>query len=205
MPDIYFYSAKYEAGDEDDLRSKSVTVMFCEDGGLNITKVKGEVRKYFNYNFQTDEILILGPNYAEEELVSIFIDQFAEAFEGVPTLHEQHLKESIRVYGFDKDGKLACLSEGQEMEEKHIKLLLNIGLTNIFVSRGGLIESSGAAHHFIFPSGKHCNKFLRTGNVLLHSSEIYFIAFNLLEKFLEGDTHHIGISKNSFFSATYFS
>lgn len=191
MPDIYFYSAKYEMGEAEEVRSQSVTVMFCEDGNLNIGKVKGEVRNHFNYHFQTDEILIVGPNYASNELQSIFIENFAEAFEGVPTLHEQHLRESIRVYAFDKDGKLECLSNGQEIAPENIRLLLNIGLTNIFVNRGGLIEASGEAHHFIFPSGKHCNKFLRTGNILLHSSEIYFIAFNLLGKFNEEDVHHI--------------
>src|SRR5690606_2092758 len=41
------------------------------------------------------------------------------------------------------------------------------------------------AHHFVFPSGKHCDRFLRTGNILLIGSEIYFIAFSLLRHFDE--------------------
>ncbi|UFH57576.1 hypothetical protein [Spirosoma sp. KNUC1025] len=51
-----------------------------------------------------------------------------------------------------------------------------------------MIEATGGAHHFVFPSGKHCNKFLRTGNILLHSSEIYFIAFCLLPR-LRNEEH----------------
>src|SRR5690606_43756 len=61
--------------------------------------------------------------------------------------------------------------------------IINQGLTNIFISNGGLVESNGISHHYVFPSGKHSSKFLRTANVLVKKSEIDFIALNTLHQF----------------------
>lgn len=46
-----------------------------------------------------------------------------------------------------------------------------------------MVESTGTHHHFVFPSGKHSDRFLRVANVLLYSSEITFIAHALLNRF----------------------
>ena len=47
-------------------------------------------------------------------------------------------------------------------------------------NNGGLVEST-SDHHIVFPSKKHCSKFIRTGNVLINQSEVFFIAVQLLK------------------------
>ena len=54
----------------------------------------------------------------------------------------------------------------------------------IFKNNGGLVEST-PDHHFVFPSNKHCSKFIRTGNVLINQSEIFFLGVQLL-KYIQG-------------------
>ncbi|MEJ7821611.1 MAG: hypothetical protein WKF85_04775 [Chitinophagaceae bacterium] len=116
----------------------------------------------------------------------LFITDQADTFKDIPKLQRDHLSNSLYLFTFNKDGILDCVNKPDLNSKKVIDKIINDGLITIFKERGGLIEAKGNAHHFVFPSGKHCNKFLRTGNILLYSSEIYFIAFTLLSKFKEG-------------------
>jgi hypothetical protein len=54
-------------------------------------------------------------------------------------------------------------------------------LTALFTTRGGLLESTSAVH-YIKPSQRHTDKFLRTGNVLQRSAEIEIIAWSCLSR-----------------------
>ena len=65
-------------------------------------------------------------------------------------------------------------------ENKFISHLVRSGLATIFKNNGGLVEST-PDHHFVFPSHKHCAKFIRTGNVLVNQSEIFFLSIQLLK------------------------
>lgn len=117
----------------------------------------------------------------KNKLEDVFIKKLDSTFKGIPKRHETLLSESLHIINFDKTGKLSC---DKNLPENFVKLYLNEGLQHIFIKRGGLVTAQGA-HHFVFPSGKHCDKFLRTGNILLFSTEIYFIAFALLKHFNE--------------------
>jgi hypothetical protein len=63
------------------------------------------------------------------------------------------------------------------------------GLMHIFTSRRGILESGGA-FHYVKPSGKHSDKFVRTANVLIRGAEVHFIAFWLVPH-LETAVRHI--------------
>ncbi|MGP1993013.1 hypothetical protein D9V96_014150 [Zobellia laminariae] len=78
--------------------------------------------------------------------------------------------------------KKSLLKDLTNTEVDFFNYLNRNGTTQIFKNRGGLVESS-PDHHFVFPSKKHSEKFIRTGNVLKNSAEIVFIAVQLLEKF----------------------
>lgn len=75
--------------------------------------------------------------------------------------------------------------------KENFKEIINQGLANIFISNGGLVESNGISHHYVFPSGKHSTKFLRTANVLVQKSEIDFIGLNLLHLFKNTEIRNI--------------
>jgi len=188
MPNFYIYTSGYQKENgEGEKCHCSVTVIFCDRDTTEKVNLQGEIKKFYESNYQTDEIFVIGGDYCEAMLDRLFVHDHMDVFKDIPKLQRDHLSESLHVFTFNKDGRLHCINK-TEVEPAITDLIVKEGLINIFRERGGLIEAKGSAHHFVFPSGKHCNKFLRTGNILLHSCETYFIAFTLLSKFKE-DTH----------------
>src|SRR5690606_6416327 len=149
---------------------------------IDKNKLIDEIGRFYEMHSQTDKIVVIGGNYIKNELKEIFINEQDKTFKRVPKRHETSLFNNIHLLTFDHTGRLSTLGESERLPDEFYEGFLNEGLQNIFIKRGGLVETGGT-HHYVFPSGKHCDKFLRTGNILLYSSEIYFIAFSLL-KFL---------------------
>lgn len=190
MSDFYIYSSRYEKTNSHHEKVPcSVTVIFCGGPTINDINIQSEIKDFYDSNYQTDEIFVIGGEYDKARLKEVFTNNYLETFKYIPKLESQHLSDSISILNFDKNGKLSyskVCKQGQA-DLKVLKYLINDGLIKIFIKRGGLIEAKGDAHHFVFPSGKHCNKFLRTGNILMNSAEIFFIAFCLLSRFKENE------------------
>lgn len=186
MPNFYIYTSKYyKENGHDEKMPCSVTVIFCDRDSIEKASLQSEIKKFYESNYQTDEICVIGGEYSDALLTKLFITDQLDTFKDIPKIQRGHLKESLYLFTFDKDGNLDCSNSPGVITKETTDLIINDGLVHIFKERGGLIEAKGDAHHFVFPSGKHCNKFLRTGNILLHSSEMYFIAFTLLSKYKE--------------------
>lgn len=83
---------------------------------------------------------------------------------------------------------LACFgADGRidgALSERDVSKILHSVLTDLFVERGGLLESTSAVH-YIKPSQRHTDRFLRTGNVLQRSAEIEIIAWACLSRMPE--------------------
>lgn len=166
----------------------SVTVLFCDGDTIGELSLQAAIKEFYATNYQTDEIVVIGGRYNQNRLEELFIANQLDTFKHIPKMQRDHLAQSLSLLTFDASGSLACHNKPETIPAEALKRLINDGMIVIFTQRGGLIEATGDAHHFVFPSGKHCNKFLRTGNILLHSSEIYFIAFNLL-RHLDENNH----------------
>jgi hypothetical protein len=192
MSQFYIYSYTYvkdasqatsTTGDEPtqvtDKVNTSATIIFCENDIL-ISAIQADLKIFYETHSQTDEIYVFGGDHVKAALLHAFGTKAEETFRYIPEAHKLQLKDHLYVYLFDEAGKHHSLISGKyPPAEDFFQPMFNEGLLNIFVSRGGLIESK-ETHHYVFPSGKHCDKFLRTGNILIHGAEIYFIAFNLL-------------------------
>jgi hypothetical protein len=63
------------------------------------------------------------------------------------------------------------------------------GAFEIFTQHQGMLEASDT-HHYVKPSLKHTDRFIRSGSVLVHGVEIEFLAVWLLH-LLTNDTRHI--------------
>jgi len=186
MPNFYIYTSKYDKiNGHGEKVPCSVTVIFCERDSIDKKNLQSEIKRFYESNYQTDQIFVIGGEYNEGALKRLFVDEQLDTFKDIPKLQRDHLADSLFLFTYDKDGNLECSNKPGAIKKEITTTVIQEGLINIFKVRGGLIEAKGSAHHFVFPSGKHCNKFLRTGNILLHSCEIYFIAFNLLAKYKE--------------------
>jgi len=183
MNNFYIYKFNYSKKEDGKDIDISASVIFCDRETISEDNLKEEIRKFYEINYQTDEIYVIGSQLQEDLLKEVFIERQDKTFIGIPKKQETHLSDSLHLLTFNKLGELSCCNE-KKIPMEFLKIFLNEGLQNIFINRGGLVISEGS-HHFVFPSGKHCDKFLRTGNVLLVSSEIYFVAFALLKHFDE--------------------
>ncbi|MFV8373039.1 hypothetical protein [Flavobacterium sp. LB2P74] len=182
MKNFYIYKFDYIVKSTE--KPISATVIFCDNTILNEVNLKVEIKNFYEECSQTDKIFIIGGEYLQDEMIKVFIDNKESTFIGIPRREDTSFYENIYILSFNKSGVLKLINRDGDIPAKFKEYFLNEGLQNIFIKRGGLVETEGT-HHYVFPSKKHCNKFLRTGNILLYSSEIYFIAFALLKHFDE--------------------
>ncbi|NHN24953.1 hypothetical protein FIA58_004610 [Flavobacterium jejuense] len=188
MNSFYIYRFEHKKNNENgENYDSSTTVIFCPGESINNTNLQTEIRLFYEKYHHTDEIIVIGGNNIKDELIENFITNQSDTFKYLHKVDKDYLASHLFVFAFNANGSLIPLNS-KTISDNLEKKILNEGSQNIFINRGGFVESKGA-HHFVFPSGKHCNKFLRTGNILLHSSEIYFIGFTLL-KFYNVEKHN---------------
>lgn len=183
-----FYIYKYDYKESKDLVTHTITstIIFCDNTYIDSNKLINEIGRFYEIHSQTDKIFIIGGSYLKRDLIKVFQSEKENTFKKIPKRDETSLYENVHILSFDAQGFLSSL-DGKKIPKNFQEGYLNEGLQNIFINRGGLVETEGT-HHYVFPSGKHCDKFLRTGNILLHSCEIYFIAFSML-KYLDENKH----------------
>ena len=174
MGKYYIYNAKVKSK-----KYKQVTVIFNPDIKFNYNSLKQELTEHYRVSSQTDALLFLiGSDYEniEEEINS----NIELIFKSIPKVQEESFIDNLLYLRYDNN---ELLVKKNSFLQKNIKEIINKGLASIFIKNGGLIETNGMAHHYVFPSGKHSSKFLRTANVLVKKSEIDFIGINTLHLF----------------------
>lgn len=85
----------------------------------------------------------------------------------------------LKPLAFDRGGQIRRLS-GEPDEVSLTEKVTREGLRWIFEERKGMLRA-GPGFHYVNPSERHTTGFIRTGNVLLHSAEISFVAMGLLK------------------------
>ncbi|TKC59175.1 hypothetical protein FBD94_16725 [Pedobacter hiemivivus] len=168
---------------------KSVTVVFIHQESLdNQGYVADEIKKFFQINTLSDYVLVLLPDYFKAEQQAWFTSDKENTFKRLPGKSAEYFEDHYFVYTYDQSSKKKSVLKPIIMNhDGFFKKMFRHGSTEIFIKNGGLVESS-VDHHFVFPSKKHCSKFIRTGNVLGNSSEVFFIAYQLMPYFLDRQT-----------------
>jgi len=182
MGKYYIYNAKLE-----DKKHKNATIVFNPDIDFDFNTLKNELTEYFRYFHQTSTLVFLHCKGNKDVQKSVEANLEA-IFKSIPKVEESSLSDNISYIPYDKDS-FSFPKRGFLAKNK--KEILNQGLVKIFEDNGGLVESNGISHHFVFPSGKHSSKFLRTANVLVFKSQIDFIALNTLHLFSKVDFDNI--------------
>ena len=136
-------------------------------------------------NQMQNHLVIFFPYKTQQDIELQLRDYFhrkdSEVYNYIPKFEYDHNYNNICVISLDKNGTFVSVI-GNRPSNDAISELYNRGLIKIFAKNGGLIISQ-TANHFVFPSGKHSNRFLRTGNVLINGDEIFFIASALVYYF----------------------
>lgn len=124
------------------------------------------IREYCDENTPPDDVVLLGPLYAEPALKTV--QQSPRFRSRVPGASRYISSPKVQLLCFDVGGLRSLVSSA-------IGKIVHAGMLNLFRRHNGLIRGS-SAFHYIKPSGKHCDAFLRTANVLVRGIEIEFIA-----------------------------
>lgn len=159
-----------------------VTVLFIHQTKIGSqNELAQELNNFFQEHSITDKLVVLVSNYLDASSLEFFKSGRETTFQRVPGKSADYFDKCLIIYEYDADGSFTLI-EGKKPkhESKFISHLLRSGSTVIFKNNGGLVEST-PDHHFVFPSNKHCSKFIRTGNVLINQSEIFFLAVQLLK------------------------
>jgi len=182
MRNYYIFSLTYKSKK----RLVSATIIFCPGLHLDVHELQDELKEYYHNYYQTEKTIVIGGSYIENFADKIFSNK-SVIFRHVPRIEEESFYENLHVLSFESDGKITQLEHAESKPLKELaifcKQYVQQGLQEIFIRNEGLVTSAGKHHHFVFPSGKHSDRFLRVANVLIYSSEIYFIAHSLLRFF----------------------
>ncbi|MBX2924763.1 MAG: hypothetical protein KF746_21355 [Chitinophagaceae bacterium] len=175
-----------------------VTVVFIHQSKIHSQNALAqELNVFFQQNSVTDKLIIISPEYLDDASVEYFQSSRDITFARVPGKSPDYFDNCLIIYKFDTKGKFIRIQgTAPENEGKFIEQLLRSGSTIIFKNNGGLVEST-PDHHFVFPSNKHCSKFIRTGNVLIHQCEIFFLAVQLLKHAIDKDVIYCDTSSIS--------
>lgn len=138
------------------------------------TLIEGEIQK----NLVPDQVLIV--------MRAVELDKAELALTKDPinitTFERLRGRASVTLLGYDVGGNEALRSAIVGPNAKFdIKFsdFQRRAISHIFQLRHGFVEST-SAYHFRNPSGRHTERFIRLSNILIHGSEIAFIAFCIL-------------------------
>ncbi|MES2762758.1 MAG: hypothetical protein V4677_11145 [Bacteroidota bacterium] len=183
-------------------RMEKILLLFCSY--RNILDYQDDfqiqLRDYFLNNVPPDRIYVICPEYISKEIAELF-KEASEIYNYIPLFKNKQFEKSLFLIHFDKNGEFRY-SDGTLVLKEMMDEIYNRALVSIFLKRGGLIISQ-KSHHFVFPSGKHCDRFLRTGNVLINGSEIMFIASSILRKFAKKEFKNIYCDTSSINSLAF--
>jgi hypothetical protein len=202
MKELFLYSFTSETSKEGDIKLEKTLVFFCPYKSLETRKsnIYNELRSYFHRNVLPDRIVVFCAYFNKSEIQNLF--QFgSELYDYIPLFKLDEEESNVSIHSLQPSGDYK-LAFGYPMEVDVLNEILNRGMVRIFNENGGLIVSQ-SAHHFVFPSGKHSDKFLRPGNVLLRGAQIQFLAFGIYTHFQGREYTNIYCDTSSINSLAY--
>jgi len=144
MPNFFIYPSSYNKENEQgELVPCAVTVIFCDRDTIEVGNLQNEIKRFYEENYQTEEIFVIGGQYCKSLLHDVFIIGQSTTFKEIPKLNIKHLSKNLYLFIFDKNGKLECVNYPKSIEKEVTDLIINEGLIKVFKERGGLIEAKG--------------------------------------------------------------
>ncbi len=190
-----FYIFQYCPDTKD--RNNFSLVIYCSGKSVNQTILRTKLKVFFESNRPPKKIIVVAGTFLKDKLTDIFIENQNGIFDVIP--HFLTDNSQIELVVFDEHGNLTDI-KGSPIDND--AQLIREGIYAIFRTREGLIRATSDNYHFIFPSGKHSPFFIRAGNILIHSAEIYFIAIQLL-KYLKSNINTIYCDTSSINSLAF--
>lgn len=146
-------------------------VIYCATSQPDPEDFEEHLRRYCDHHSPPDRIYVIASN---SEQIRVQQAIASEAFVNrLPSVTRHLHTPTVHCHFFDATGSTSS--------DELVRAIQRLGMTYIFRHRNAMLEAT-SAHHYVKPSERHCNKFLRTGNALVDGAEIDFLAFCCLSK-----------------------
>ncbi len=186
MP-FYLYPSSIENRSSE---KKTLVIFWTYEFGKEIKsnflhELRHKIDNYLNHNFPFDKVLLLTHEQNKSQFIGVkhFFSEFGLAY----SLKIENIEKDIVCAYFDQNGAVNIEHNLLDFNQIRHHIILT-GLEKIFNRRGGIIGPSEHVH-YVLPSGKHSNVFVRIGNILKKGVEINFIGFTLLPYLREHTTN----------------
>jgi len=174
MP-FYLYNSSINNSSGKDLLVIFWTYEFGKDIEESVLHdLRNKIKIFLNYNPPFEKLLLIThkSNKGQFESLKDFFLRFGLAYSLTLKI------EDIITSHFDENGHITVENDTINFNQIKHRIIL-AGLQKIFNRRGGIIGPSQNVH-YVLPSGKHSNIFIRIGNILKKGVEINFMGFTLL-------------------------
>lgn len=193
MNSFYIFNLEYKKHLKKQEKT-TATVIFCPDTTIDFSQLQFEIKNFYSKCYQTDKTIFIGGKYISD-FENTILQNKDKIFKHVPKIDNAIFYKNLHVLSFDEIGTLSCITNNDLEIFPYLQSFREVYLSNgnqcFFLNHEGLVESIGDSQHYVFPSGKHSQRFLRTANVLLYSCEITFLALGLLKQFSKKDYRYI--------------
>ncbi|HXU35490.1 MAG TPA: hypothetical protein VN937_03940, partial [Blastocatellia bacterium] len=168
-------------------RPPRFAVVFCSKEELEVERLIEKLALFLEDSFPPDHLIVLGSYPLLKPLADLGVD--ARLIERLPEVTRLSTPPSVTTLYFDIDGKIYDARTRVQLNDAAlVEGIRRGGFYSLFSRRQPILESS-PSHHYVKQSGKHTDKFIRTGNVLISSAEVSFIASYLLRHLTQEVTH----------------
>ena len=173
-----------------------VLLVFCGGSVVEVENIVGLVEAEFEKDLMPDEVLFT--------VAEPFFDQLTGEISGPvgnSLLNRLHASTLARVIGHDiagRESSVARIRGNSPRINVPLDYFARRGITRIFNCRGGLVKST-SSYHFVHPSGRHTNNFVRLSNLMVNAAEINFLAFCCLP-YISENTDMVYVDTPALFS-----
>lgn len=168
-------------------RDQRLAVLYCSREGLTTDLFIPHLISHVEANPPPDAICVLAHQTNRDFLSKLrdddkFLDRLPGALRNTTPL-------PVYCVAIGATGEFFPIVPGSRPAKDIRKPIFRAGLTTIFQRRGGILPAS-PAYHYVKPSGKHCDRFIRSAEILVDSGEVDFVASRLLE-YVDDTTDYI--------------
>jgi hypothetical protein len=162
----------------------NIIVCYVASFGFDFNTFSDVIKHAVNDSPFSKELVIISADYNKQEINEKLLEN-PKAIQQLKININNYQVLNIQTGLINHDGSLNfdkhidALSKTNFNLELHYNKLIEDGFLNIIQNRNLVMESS-ANYHFVKPSGKHTNKFIKASNVMENGAEISFLALNLL-------------------------
>jgi hypothetical protein len=159
-----------EPGEPDD------AFVFTAGPDVDVKSVAEALGIHIDETSPPGRLFLLGPETSADKIVATTAEERLR--DVLPSFTRYLDTPPLFPLTFDEKGDIRQLA-GEPIGGDLTKAITREGLRWIFDKREGMLHA-GLGFHYLNPSKRHTTSFIRTGNVLLHSAEIAFVAMGVL-------------------------